>query len=82
MQDGWLWADDGFNDSPMGFAWDEEDDEAEWNDDLDWDGEDDDLDEAWDGEDDDEEWEEWESEFDDDVDDSFGRRRAGPPQWN
>ena len=51
MQDGWNWADEELMSSPRGFAW-EDADEEEWEEDVDWEGEADDLDEDWDDEED------------------------------
>ncbi|MBT8398387.1 MAG: hypothetical protein HKO65_13195 [Gemmatimonadetes bacterium] len=84
MQDGWIWADEESLDLPLGFAWDDDDEEG-WDDDLDWEGEDDDLDEEWDdGEEEDaeEKWAEWEAGFAEDDEDSLGRKKHGRPEWN
>ena len=83
MLDGWIWADEETLSSPMAFAWDDDGDEGGWETSLDWEDEDDDLDEEWDDDDDeDEEWEEWEAKFEEEEEDEFGRRRSGRPDWN
>jgi hypothetical protein len=82
MRDGWGWTDDEPLSSPELQAWDENDDEEEWDEDLDWDDEEgDEDDEGWSDEDDDE-WEEWEEEFEDDEDESVGRRKPHRHEWN
>ena len=83
MQDRWILADGKSLPLPMMLDWDDQDDEEGW-DDEEWDDDEDgDLDEEWDDdEDEDGEWDEWEAEFEDDDDDTLGRRREGPPKWN
>jgi hypothetical protein len=82
MEDGWNWADEELTSSPMGFAWDDDEEEEGWDEDLDWEDEEDDLDEDWEDEEEENDWEEWEEEFEDEEDDSFGRRKPSRPEWN
>ena len=41
MRDGWIWAGEELLSSPMEFAWDDDGDEEDWDEDLDWEDEDD-----------------------------------------
>jgi hypothetical protein len=82
MRDGWIWADEELLATPPELAWDGDEDDDEFEDDLDEEWDDEDLDEEWDEDDDDEEWEEFEEEFEEEDEEPLGGRRSGRQKWN
>ena len=78
MRHGWAWTDD---ESPLeitNLAWDDEDDEEDWEDDLDWEDEDEVLDEDLDSQ----QMDDSETRDEEDEEADLASRRPRRSDWN